>query len=343
MTRAQSLLRVAADRGATPQERERAYELARGEFDGLVVLPDRTRRSPPSTGLSIWACACSIPHRCTGSGNGNDVSVWRSGSCRAIRSRLRPKIGRILHGATEPTFEYSPAAIRRSLAGSLERLGVDRVDVVPVHDPDLRVDEVLRSTLPALRTMQSDGLIGAVGAGMNYSAPLTRFVESGLVDCVLIAGRWTLLDQSASEDLLPAALANGVSVIAAGVFNSGVLADPDGPLGQYFYGPTPPDVLARVRRIQEICRHYDVSLQSAALQFPMRHPAVTTVCVGCRSATEVECNDADLTSIFRSSCGLTWRGTVSSRPMFERPAMPQQGRLQRRILYSRVLTARHRG
>jgi D-threo-aldose 1-dehydrogenase len=207
---------------------------------------------------------------------------------------IATKIGRILHGATEPTFEYSPAAIRRSLAGSLERLGVDRVDVVHVHDPDLRVDEVLRSTLPVLRTMQADGLIGAVGAGMNYSAPLTRFVESGLVDCVLIAGRWTLLDQSALDDLLPTALANGVSVIAAGVFNSGVLADPDGPLGQYFYGPTPPDVRAKVRRIQEICRHYDVSLRSAALQFPMRHPAVTTVCVGCRSATEVESNDADL-------------------------------------------------
>jgi D-threo-aldose 1-dehydrogenase len=210
---------------------------------------------------------------------------------------ISTKIGRILQagdGRIEPTFGYSPTAIRRSLAGSLERLGVDRVDVVHVHDPDLHMEEVLRTTLPALRAMQADETIGAVGAGMNHSAPLTRFVESGLVDCVLIAGRWTLLDQSALDDLLPAALANGVSVIAAGVFNSGVLADPDGPLGHYFYGPTPPDVLARVRRIQEICRHHDVSLQSAALQFPLLHPAVTTVCIGCRSVMEVESNGADL-------------------------------------------------
>jgi D-threo-aldose 1-dehydrogenase len=207
------------------------------------------------------------------------------------------KIGRILQdddGTIPPTFEYSPAAIDRSLAGSLERLGLDRVDIVHVHDPDQHMDEVLESTLPTLRARQVAGSIGAVSAGMNHSAPLARFVASGLVDSVLIAGRFTLLDQSALDDLLPLAAQRGVSVIAAGVFNSGVLADPDGPHANFFYRPSPPDVLDRVRRMRDLCGRHGVSLRAAALQFPLTHPAVTTVCIGCRSAGEVEANVADL-------------------------------------------------
>jgi D-threo-aldose 1-dehydrogenase len=109
--------------------------------------------------------------------------------------------------------------------------------------------EVMTTTLPTLRRMQAQGVIRAISAGMNHSAPLARFVEEGLADCVLLAGRWTLLDQSALDDLLPAALAHHASVIAAGVFNSGILADPDAgeQYANYFYHPAPPAVRERVR------------------------------------------------------------------------------------------------
>lgn len=209
------------------------------------------------------------------------------------------KIGRILQdddGAIPPTFDYSEEAIRRSLAGSYQRLGLDRVDVVHVHDPDNHMDEVMGTTFPFLRRMQVEGVIRAVSAGMNHSGPLARFVKAGLVDCVLIAGRWTLLDQSALDDLLPAAAARGVSIIAAGVFNTGVLADPDGgeQYANYFYRPAQPDILERVRRIRDICADHQVALRAAALQFPFTHAAVATVCVGCRSPEEVAANARDM-------------------------------------------------
>jgi D-threo-aldose 1-dehydrogenase len=209
------------------------------------------------------------------------------------------KVGRILQdddGTIPPTFEYAPEAIERSLAGSYERLGLDRVDIVHVHDPDHHMDEVIEVTLPALRKLQAEGVIGAVSAGMNHSAPLARFVSAGLVDSVLVAGRWTLLDQSALDDLLPAAVEQGVSVIAAGVFNTGVLADPDASeqFANFFYRPAPPDIRERVRRIRDVCADHGVSLGAAVLQFPLTHPAVATVCVGCRSPQEATANAADL-------------------------------------------------
>jgi aryl-alcohol dehydrogenase-like predicted oxidoreductase len=210
---------------------------------------------------------------------------------------ISTKVGRLLQdddGTMPPTFEYGPEAVVASLESSLERLGIDRVDIVHVHDPDDHLDEVIDTTLPLLQEMKASGRIGAVSAGMNHAGPLARFVEAGLVECVMVAGRWTLLDQSALRELLPAASSQGVSVIAAGVFNSGVLADPDGPHANYFYATTPADVLAMVRRIRDICGDHGVSLRAAALRFPLTHPAVATVCIGCRSPQEVADNVAAL-------------------------------------------------
>lgn len=212
---------------------------------------------------------------------------------------ISTKIGRILQdddGTIPPTFDYSPEAVESSLAGSFERLGTDHVDIVHVHDPDRHMDEVIETTLPFLRSMQAAGRIGAVSAGMNHSAPLARFVETGLVDAVLVAGRWTLLDQSALDDLLPASTRHGVSVIAAGVFNTGVLADPDGDprFVNYFYRPAPPEILERVAAIRGVCADHGVSLRAAALQFPLTHPAVATVCIGCRTPDEARANADDL-------------------------------------------------
>ena len=209
------------------------------------------------------------------------------------------KVGRTLQdddGTIPPTFEYDEGAVLASLAGSRERIGVDRIDVVHVHDPDLHVDAALAGAFPTLRRLQADGAIGAVGAGMNHTAPLCRFIEEGAVDCVLVAGRTSLLDQSALDDLLPLALERGVSVIAGGVFNSGVLADPDADpqFVNYGYRPPAPEIFDRVARIRAVCERHGVGLRAAALQYPLLHPAVAAVVVGCRSPEEVAANAADL-------------------------------------------------
>jgi D-threo-aldose 1-dehydrogenase len=155
-----------------------------------------------------------------------------------------------------------------------------------VHDPDEHETEALAGAFRALHRLRDEGVIAAVGAGMNQSAMLSRFVALGLVDCVLLAGRYSLLDQSALADLLPAAAGAGVAVIAAGVFNSGLLADPR-PGAPYNYGPAPADLVARARRLDAVCAHHCVALRAAALQFPLHHPAVTTVLSGARSADEI--------------------------------------------------------
>ena len=144
----------------------------------------------------------------------------------------------------------------------------------------------MKEAYPALERMRSQGLIKAIGVGMNQSAIPTRFVNETDIDLVLIAGRYTLLDQSAALDLLPAALERGVDVIAAGVLNSGILANPV-PGATYDYAPASPTILTKALRIKSILNNHGVSLASAALQFPLRHPSVKAVLVGCRSAQEV--------------------------------------------------------
>jgi D-threo-aldose 1-dehydrogenase len=191
-----------------------------------------------------------------------------------------------------PMFDFSADGVRRSLDASLERLGLDRVDIVHVHDPDDHAEEALAGAFPALRQWRDEGIIAKVGAGMNQAAMLARFVREADVDCVLVAGRYTLLDRSAADDLLPLCEDTGVEVIAAGVFNSGLLADPR-PGAHYDYAPASPDLVARARRLQEICERYDVALTAAAIQFPAAHRAVSAVLVGARSADQVLANVAD--------------------------------------------------
>ncbi|MDN3351892.1 aldo/keto reductase [Actinomadura sp. DC4] len=186
-------------------------------------------------------------------------------------------------------WDWSAEGILRSLSESLERLGTDRVDIVFMHDPDDHEEEVYAAAYPALAALREQGVIGAIGAGMNQSAMLTRFVERLDLDVVLCAGRYTLLDRSALEDLLPACERRGTSVVVGGVYNSGLLAGGT----TYDYRPAPPDLLARVARLEEICAGHGVPLRAAALRFPLRHPAVASVVTGCRSAAEVDDN-ADL-------------------------------------------------
>ena len=188
-------------------------------------------------------------------------------------------------------LDYSADGVRRSLDDSLERMGLDRIDVVFVHDPDEFYRESMEEAFPALDELRREGVIGSYGAGMNQSAMLTNFVLNTDLDVVMCAGRYTLLEQGALDDLLPAASARGVSVIAAAVFNSGLLArDRPAPGATYDYAPASAEMLARVAAIADVCEANGVSLPAAALQFALGHPAVATVCTGARSAAQVRRN-----------------------------------------------------
>jgi D-threo-aldose 1-dehydrogenase len=186
-------------------------------------------------------------------------------------------------------WDWSRDGILRTLESSLRRLGLDRVDIAYLHDPDDHEDEVYATAYPALAALRDEGVLGAIGAGMNQTAMLTRFVERLDLDVVLCAGRYTLLDRSAERDLLPACVRRGVSVVIGGVYNSGLLADPR-PGSRFDYAPAAGPVLDRARELRDACAGYGVPLRAAALRFPLRHPAVASVLVGCRTPDEVDDN-----------------------------------------------------
>jgi D-threo-aldose 1-dehydrogenase len=214
---------------------------------------------------------------------------------------LATKVGRLLRGGAppdprqpfggtpplNPVFDFSYEGALRSLDESLSRLGLDRVDVVHIHDPDQHHDEALNGAYRALDRLRSQGVVGAVGAGMNQSQMLTRFAREADFDCFLIAGRYTLLDQGGLDELLPACHERGIAVIAGGVFNSGILAAPEAG-AMYDYAVADPVLVQRAQRIGRVCERWDVPLKAAAVQFPLGHPAVTSVLVGCRSVAELE-------------------------------------------------------
>ncbi|MDO9395183.1 MAG: aldo/keto reductase [Herbiconiux sp.] len=190
-------------------------------------------------------------------------------------------------------LDYSRDGVLRSIEASLERLGLDRLDVVFVHDPDDYLDQVLDETFPALDELRSQGVIASYGAGMNHSDLLTRLVRGSDADIVMCAGRFSLLEQGALADLLPEASRRDVSVVAAAVFNSGLLARPRPPAdATYNYGPAPAELLARANRLADVCESFGVDLPTAAVQYPLRHPAVPTVCVGARNAAQMSRNAA---------------------------------------------------
>ena len=216
---------------------------------------------------------------------------------------LSTKVGRILEPVERPDgddlangfavparyrrrWDFTADGVERSLAESLQRLGLDRIDIAYLHDPDEHVDQALREAYPALEKLRDQGVIGAIGVGMNQAAMLTRFVTETDIDVVLVAGRYTLIDQSAAGALLPAALKRGVSVIAGGVFNSGLLAAPV-PGSTYDYQTAPDSLLGRARRLEETCARFGVPLRAAAARFPLTHPAVASVLIGVRSAAEI--------------------------------------------------------
>ena len=193
--------------------------------------------------------------------------------------------------AVERIFDFSAAGIERSLLESLERLKMESVEMVFIHDPDGAADQAISEAYPVLERLRAEGIVKTIGIGITSNEIPTRFINETDIDVVLIALKYTLLDQSAATELLPTALKKGVSVIAGGVFNSGILTNPKA--GATFnYEPASPEVLARAQKIEKFFVDRGVSLAQAALQFPMQHPAISAILVGCRSADEVTTNVA---------------------------------------------------
>ncbi|KUN24682.1 aldo/keto reductase [Streptomyces antibioticus] len=185
-------------------------------------------------------------------------------------------------------WDFSRDGVLRSLEETLERTGLDRIDVVYLHDPDEHWRQAAEEAMPALAELRDQGVIGAIGAGMNQSAMLARFLRETAADIVMLAGRYTLLDQSALDDVLPAARELGKSVVAVGVFNSGLLSRDRPAEGmKYDYQDAPPELIARARAIADVCEAYGTTLPAAAIAFPYTHPSIINVTLGMRTSEQV--------------------------------------------------------
>jgi D-threo-aldose 1-dehydrogenase len=218
---------------------------------------------------------------------------------RLIRPREDAGIGLDAAGAGQfldapplvPVFDFSYDAVMRSFEESLERLGVDRIDVLHIHDPDDHFDQALRGAYKALDKLRGEGTIKALGSGMNQAEMLARFAREGDFDCFLVAGRYTLLDQAALPELLPICEQKGIAIIIGGVYNSGILANLENlERATFNYQPAEQRWLDKARQIKAVCDRHGVPLQAAALQFPLAHPAVAVVLTGARSIEELDQN-----------------------------------------------------
>lgn len=202
---------------------------------------------------------------------------------------LSTKVGRRIiispGGVPRVVQDFSYDGVMQSFDESLQRLGVDKIDIVHIHDPDDDFEAALSGAYPALSKLKSEGLIGAISAGMNQWQMLSRFIDHVDFDGFLLAGRYTLLDRSAEKEFLPKCQRNNIGLIIGGVFNSGILADPFG--NQSFdYQQAPAKLVARAQELDGMCRSRGVPLAAAALQFALRHPAVTGILVGVKTADE---------------------------------------------------------
>jgi D-threo-aldose 1-dehydrogenase len=249
---------------------------------------------------------------------GHGLSEHRIGAalrhCRRDDFVLATKVGRLLRPDASAAgghyreilpfavrFDYSYDGVLRSVEDSLQRLGLARIDIVHIHDVDVwthksqaamdeRFAEVMGGGYRALIRLREEKAIGAIGVGVNEWQACQRFAEAGDFDCFLLAGRYTLLEQAALDSFLPLCVARNIAVIIGGPFNTGILATGPVPGATYNYQPATPEIMARVGRIAAVCRRHGIALASAALQFPLHHPAVASVIPGARSAAEIAAN-----------------------------------------------------
>jgi D-threo-aldose 1-dehydrogenase len=240
---------------------------------------------------------------------GIGLSERRLGAALAGRPRdefvISTKVGRALvptpenahdadaHGFVTPAlfrreWDFTRDGVLRTVDESLGRLGLDTIDILYLHDPDDHWEQASTTGMAALIELRDQGVVTAIGAGMNQTAMLAEFVRRCDVDVVMVAGRYTLLDRSAESDLLPIALERGVGVVAAAVYNSGMLSRAVVPDEATFdYGRAPSKIIERARAMSAVCASHGVGLPDAAMQFALRHPAVTSVVVGTRTREHV--------------------------------------------------------
>lgn len=239
---------------------------------------------------------------------GYGLSEERIGRCLPKLSRrplISTKVGRLirpgvregneLYGDRQPfylanpdkrfIFDFSYDGVLRSHEESLQRLGVDAVDILHIHDSDEHFTDAVQGAYQALNRLRDEGSVKAVSAGMNQWEMLSKFLDHGDFDCFLLAGRYTLLDQSSLAELLPKCLKHGTSIVIGGVYNSGILANPV-PGTTYNYVEASQDLIDRALAMEVICQRHGVPLKAAALQFPLGHPAVASVLTGVRSREE---------------------------------------------------------
>lgn len=205
------------------------------------------------------------------------------------RAHLHDDDGFAVPASSRRVYDFSRDGILRSLEASLDRLGTDRIDIAFLHDPDEHWEQASTSGVDTLVELRDQGVVQAIGAGMNQTAMLTRFVEQCDVDVVMVAGRYSLLDQTAERDLLPAARTHDVDVIVAGVYNSGILSSPVvSDLVHYDYRAADQELIARARAIARVCTLHDVDLPTAAVQFPLRRTEVRSVVLGTGTVGHVD-------------------------------------------------------
>lgn len=243
---------------------------------------------------------------------GLGLSERRAGALLAARPRddfvVSTKVGRLLvdnpagigqlddegyavPASTRRQWDLSREGIRRSIEESLTRLGLDRIDIAYLHDPDDFEGQAMNEALPALIELREEGVLGAVGAGMNQARMLAHFIRESDIDVVMLAGRYTLLNQDAVDELLPLALERGVAVVAAGVYNSGLLSTDRPEADAHFdYSTAPSALVQRANDIADVCERHEVTLPAVALAYPLQHPAVVSVVVGARTAAQVTSN-----------------------------------------------------
>ena len=186
-----------------------------------------------------------------------------------------------------PIYDYTKEGIKRSFDESLERLGLSHIDIVLMHDAENHIPEAINNAFPVLADLKRQGLIKAIGLGMNYVEPALEIMRGTDLDIALIAGRYTLLDQVAQEELFPYALKHNIDISMGGVLNSGVLANPVAG-ATYNYLPASDEIIDRAQKIGAFLTERNVPLIAAAVQFPMRHPAVTSVVTGPRNFSELQ-------------------------------------------------------
>ncbi len=220
-------------------------------------------------------------------GNGQS-EAWLGAALRGVDRasyRVASKAGWAIQPDGPAQTDLSRDGILRSVEGSLKRLGLDYLDIAHLHDPDGHLRQALDVAFPTLYELRDQGVVRAVGSGMNQWPMLAEFAQHADVDCFLLAGRYTLLEQKALP-LLELCRQKGIAVFLGGVYNSGILATGAVPGARYQYAEAPADILQRVQQLEAVCARHGVTLPAAALQFPLAHPAVRTLVIGANSVAE---------------------------------------------------------